>query len=351
MQISGTSIWNYLEQVRKMLGNIGKLVIGAVLVWFAAPAAVAQVSWADSLIDTKRLDFGVIATGSEAVKVVTIHNTTQYPVHISSISTGCRCAEAGEPGTRLIQPGEKTSLEVKMNTRSFKQQRDTSLSIYFDSPQFAEVRIPISAYIRTDVVFEPGKVDFGKLDFLAGKKTTVRIAYAGRQDWKIKDVKITSSELTAVLRETARSGGTVTYDLEMSLAPETRPGRIRDIVTLVTDDASNPYVPLIVEANIVPDITISNPNIAIRSLKPGQTTTVRLTVQGNKPFLIEDVDCRKMNDCFEVKMSDKESKVQIVEMQFTAPDKPGKFNEEMIVKVKGRADVLKFMVSGSITGG
>ena len=50
-------------------------------------------------------------------------------------------------------------------------------------------------------------------------------------------------------------------------------------------------------------------------------------------------------------MNDKENKVQIVEMQFTAPDKPGKFNEEMIVKVKGRQEVLKFMVSGSITGG
>ena len=334
-----------------MLGTIKNLVLGAIVLCVVAPTAIAQVSWADAMVDAKRLDFGVIATGSEAVKVVTIQNTTQYPIHISSISTGCRCAEAGEPGTRLIQPGEKTSMEVRMNTRSFKQQRDTSLSIYFDAPQFAEVRIPISAYIRTDVVFEPGKVDFGKLDFLAGKTTTVRIAYAGRQDWKIKDVKITSPELTAVLRETTRSGGTVAYDLEMTLAPETKPGRVRDIVTLVTDDASNPYVPLIVEANIVPDITISNPNIAIRSLKPGQTTTVRLTVQGNKPFLIEDVDCQKMHDCFEVKMNDEENKVQIVEMQFTAPDKPGKFNEEMIVKVRGRQEVLKFMVSGSITGG
>lgn len=334
-----------------MLGNIGYLAVAAVVAVVAAPAAVAQSSWADPLVDVKKLDFGVIATGSEAVKVVTIENTTQYPVQISSISTGCRCAEVGQPGKTLLQPGEQTTLEVRMNTRSFKGQRDTSLSIYFDAPQFAEVRIPISAYIRTDVVFEPGKVDFGKLDFLAGKTTTVRIAYAGRPDWKIKDVRITSKELTAVLRETARAGGTVAYDLDMTLAPETKPGKIRDIVTLVTDDASNPYVPLIVEANIVPDITINNPSIAIRSLKPGQTTIVRLTVQGNKPFLIEDVDCQKMNDCFEVKMSDKENKIQIVEMQFTAPDKPGKFNEEMIVRVKGREETLKFTVSGSISGG
>ncbi len=317
----------------------------------SAASAVAQVSWADAMVDTKKLDFGVIAAGSEAVKVVSIENTTGATIHISSISTGCRCAEAGQPGKTLLQPGEKTSLEVRMNTRSFKHQRDTSLSIYFDAPQFAEVRIPISAYIRTDVVFEPGKIDFGKLDYLTGGKTSVRIAYAGRADWKINDIKIASKELTALLKETSRGGGNVSYVLEMNLAADTKPGRIRDIITLITDDAANPNVPLIVEANVVPDITISNPNIAIRALRPGQTTIVKVVVQGNKPFLIEDVDCQKMEDCFEVKMSDKENKLQIVEMQFTAPNTSGKFSEEMIVKLKGREDVLKFVVSGSISGG
>jgi hypothetical protein len=58
-----------------------------------------------------------------------------------------------------------------------------------------------------------------------------------------------------------------------------------------------------------------------------------------------------MEDCFEVKMSDKENKLQIVEMQFTAPNTSGRFSEEMIVKLKGREDVLKFVVSGSISGG
>jgi hypothetical protein len=35
-------------------------------------------------------------------------------------------------------------------------------------------------------------------------------------------------------------------------------------------------------------------------------------------------------------------------MEFTAPDKPGKFAEKMIVKVKDREEPLSFIVSGSI---
>ena len=340
-----------LEQVHNMLGNLGRWGFAVIILAGAVSPALAQSNWAEDMISPKKLDFGVIATGSEAIKVVSIQNRTSATLHISSTSTACRCAEASSPGKDALQPGESTTIEVRMNTRSFKQQRDTSLTIQFDSPQFAEVRIPITAYIRTDVVFEPGKVDFGKREFLAGGTTKVSIAYAGRPDWQIRDIKITNPDLKYKLQEKSRNGGNVTYELEMSLAPQASPGRIRDMITLVTDDATNPYVPLLVEGTIVPDITISNPNIAIRALKPGQTTTVKVVMQGNKPFLVEDVDCRKMDDCFKVKMSEKENTLQVVEMEFTAPDKPGKFAEEMIVKVKGRPEVLKFTVSGNITGG
>ena len=342
-----------------MLSNLRRWGIVVAMLISGSSSVLAQGSWADRLVDTTKLDFGVIATGSEALKVVTIENTTNHTVQIAGFSTACRCAEASQPNGQsklTLQPGEKTTIEIRMNTRSFKQQRDTSLTIQFISPQFAEVRIAISAYIRTDVVFEPGKVEFGKVEFLAGKEVTVKIAYAGRRDWKIVDVKMSHQALSASLEETERTtnsngGGVVGYELIMKLSPEARPGRIRDIVTLVTDDAANPRVPLMVEAEIVPDISISNPNVAIRALKPGETTTVKLVVQGKKPFLVEDVDCKDLQNCFEIKMSEKENKVQIVELAFTAPNTPGKFTQQMVVKVKinDREDLIPFTVSGIIT--
>ena len=338
---------------------MGRWGFAVAMLLTGSSTALAQGSWADRLVDTKRLDFGVIATGSEAMKVVTIENTTNSTIQIAGFSTACRCAEASQPKGQeklTLQPGEKTTIEIRMNTRAYKHDRDTSLTIQFLAPQFSEVRIPISAYIRTDVVFEPGKVDFGKVEFLTGREVPVRIAYAGRLDWRIVDVKMSNQALSASLKETERrpndlGGGIVGYLLIMKLSPDARPGRIRDLVTLVTDDAANPRVPLMVEAEIVPDISISNPNIAIRALKPGETTTVKLVVQGTKPFLVEDVDCKDLQNCFEVKMNEKENKVQIVELAFTAPDSPGKFTQQMVVKVKidDREDFIPFTVSGIIS--
>lgn len=331
-----------------MLGRLQRWAFLVAVLAVVTPRAHAQVNWAQPLVDTQKIDFGVIATGAEAVKVVVIENKLTSHVQIQSVSTACKCAQARMPEKTLLAPGEKTSIEVRMNTLAFSKQRDTSLSIYFNSPQFAEVRIPISAYIRTDVVFDPGKVDFGQVDFLAGSTRKVRISYAGRPEWTIRDVKISGKELTASLKETSRQGGSVAYDLEMTLAKDARPGRLRDIVTLVTDDAANPYVPLIVEGEIIPDIRIAKTDNFLGRLRPGQTTIVRLVVNGKEPFLVEDVDCKNLQDCFKVKMSDKENKVQVINLEFTVPEKPGKFSEEMVLRIKGREELYKFTVSGSI---
>ena len=331
-----------------MLGMIGRFGLALVAVAWVSDTARAQQSWADRLVDTQRIDFGVVATGAETSRVVTIRNTTTNVVHISSVTTACTCAQAGQPSSNLLQPGQEATIPLRLNTVQFSKKRDTSMTIVFDSPQYASVIIPISAYIRTDVVFEPGLVRFGSVEFGTGAEVTVNVAYAGRSDWKIVDVKIGHQDITASLKENLRSAGRVDYSLTVKLNPGTRPQRIRDLLTLVTDDAANPYVPLMVEGVVVPDISISPETVSIRPLSPGQTTTVKVVIRGKKAFLIEDIDCAGMSDCFKVKLGDKPNVLHVVDIEFVAPQKPGKFTEQMIVKIENRDEPIMFQVSGVI---
>lgn len=333
-----------------MLGKLLTFGLAIFVICSAHTSAIAQDSWAQRLVEPQKLDFGVIAAGSESIRVLTIENTTEAVVHIVGASPGCQCVMPGEPSQRLLQPGEKATFEVRMNTRSYKHQRDTFLTITFDAPQPDIVRIPVSAYIRTDVVFTPGKVDFGSVEVGTGGEVTCKIAYAGRPDWKILNVKYTNKDLNATLDEIERNPGlgTVDYELKMTLAATARPGRIREMITIVTDDAASPNVPLMVEGVVKSDITLANDNVKIRDLKPGEVTTVKIVVQGTKPFVVEDVDCPKMQDCFKVKLDTAEKKLQIVELEFTAPNTPGKFTEVLVVKIKGREDTYRCTVSGQI---
>lgn len=339
---------DFFEQVNGMLGTIVRIGWAVGLCLTVAETAVGQGSWADALVDRKSIDFGVVATGADTAQVVTIRNTTQATVHISSVTTACTCAQAGQPSATLLQPGESATIEVRINTRQFSKKRDTSMTIFFDSPQYASVLIPISAYIRTDVVFDPGMVRFGNVEYGANAQVTVKVAYAGRPDWKILDVKMGSADLSATLKETRRDAGYVDYELTMKLSSSAQPQRLRDLVTLVTDDAANPHVPLMVEGIVIPDISISPESVQIRPLSPGESTTVRVVIKGSKPFVIEDVNCAGMSDCFEVRLEPKTNKLCFVDIKFVAPEKPGKFSEQMIVKIEGREQTIQFPVSGVI---
>ncbi len=338
----------YFEQVSDMLGTIGHWGVAAVVCLAVSDLTFAEGSWAEQLIDTKKLDFGVVATGSETSALVKVRNTTTSPVHISSVSTACACAQAAPPSTNLLQPGEEATIAVTLNTRQFSKKRDTSVTIFFDSPELASVQIPISAYIRTDVVFDPGIVRFGSVEFGAGAQVTVRIAYAGRPDWKIMDVRIGSEDLSADLKEIGREGGLVSYELTMKLSATARPQRLRDLIHLITDDAANPRVPLMVEGTVVPDISVTPETVQIRALSPGETTTVRVVIRGRKPFLIEDIDCEKLSDCFTVKLGSKPNMLHVVDIEFHAPEKSGKFSEQMVVKISDREEPIRFQVSGLI---
>ncbi len=314
-------------------------------------STVIAQTWADQLVEPKKIDFGVIATGSESVRQIVITNTTSNVVHISGTAPGCQCVIPGIPSQNLLQPGEAATIEVRMNTRSFKQQRDTYLTISFDAPQLATVRVPVTAYIRTDVVFTPGKIDFGSKELGAGGEVKCKIAYAGRPDWKILDIKYTNKNLNAVLKEISSNpgAGTADFELTMTLSPDASAGKIREIVTIVTDDAASPNVPLMVEGIVKSDITLANDSLSLGALKPGEIKIVQVVVQGTKPFVVAGVDCPKMQGSINAKFSEQEKKLQIIKLEFTAPNnQPGKFTEEMVIKIKDRQDTYKCTVSGEI---
>jgi hypothetical protein len=332
-----------------MLGTFGRWGVAAVVCLTAGNEVLAQGSWADALVDVKRIDYGVVATGAETQRTLTIRNTTAAQVHISSVSTACKCAEAGQPTKTLLQPGEEATIEVRLNTRQFSKKRDTSLTIFFDSPQYAALTIPITAYIRTDVVFDPGIVRFGTVDFGTGSEVTVKVAYAGRPDWKIVDIKIGSKDLEATLRGPRVNGTLVDYDVVMKLSPAARPQRLRDLVTLVTDDAANPYVPLMVEGVIVPDISVSPEVVSLQKpISAGDSTKIQVVIKGKKPFVIEDIDCAGMQGSFKAQLEDQAKSVHVVRIEFSAPERSGKFTEELLVKIADRTDPVSFRLTGTI---
>ncbi len=104
-----------------------------------------------------------------------------------------------------------------------------------------------------------------------------------------------------------------------------------------------------VEGVVVPEFSVSPSTVAVRPLGPGQTARVQVVVKGKKPFQIKKVDCAGMEDCFKATIIPKEQRVHVVPIEFSTPNRPGKFEEELIVQIDGRPEPLRFNVTGTIT--
>lgn len=317
------------------------------VLWAAGMARAEERTWAEKMFNKLDHDFGVVARGADVQYRFELTNLYKESVHIADVRTTCGCS-AAEPTKTTLASREKAHIEVTLDTRRFTRRKDSNLIVTFDSPLYAEVRIPLTAYIRTDVVLQPGSVDFGKVDQGREANETVEIAYAGRNDWKIRDVRLKNEHFTAEVAETGRGNGRVNYELRVSLKPTAPSGFLREQMTLVTDDASNPHVPVLVEARVEPDITVRPRTVSLGRLARGESKTVNVVLKGKQPFVIAEVTCDNHPQSFRVRVPEREKRVHVVPITVNCPDAPGEFSETFKVTVAGRPQPVTFRMYGSV---
>jgi hypothetical protein len=313
------------------------------------PTFAADNAWAVKMFEKTKHDFGVVARGADSNYRLKIKNLYEQVVHIADVQTSCGCT-AGKPSKDTLQSLEEAYIEIKMDTRKFIRRKDSTLTVTFDRPIAATVDIEISAYIRTDVVVEPGSAQFGAVDAGTGKSQTLKIAYAGRDTWKIKEIKTANNHITAKAVETARGNGRVDYSLEVVLAKDAPVGPLRQYITLITDDETGPKVPVLVEADVKPDIVVNPAVLSLGTMKPGQQIVRKVILRGKKPFKVDSVTCEKAAGVFEVDLPTKASLIQIIPLTITAPKKNGSLDEELQVTIPGRKEPVKVRAYGKISG-
>ncbi len=322
-------------------------------------AEAQELNWAQKMFSELNHDFGNVARGADARHYIAIKNIYKEPVSIVHVGTTCGCT-AAKPDKDLLQTGEVAQVEVAMNTVKFSRQKNSNVDVtvaFKDARGVSvskTVRVPISAYIRPDVVLEPGAVNFGNVDVGAGAETRVQISYSGRSNWHIRDVEFNDEHLTAEIFERQRQPGynndsQIKYDLVVRVKPDAPIGSILNQIVLVTDDQANPRVPVLVRATVAPDIIITPSRLNLGAdLVPGIDRKYTVVVKGSKPFAIEGIECSSPGECFKVRLSPDQKIVHVLPLTFTPPGKPGPFVEEFEVKIAGRTAPIMFSAEGTV---
>ena len=304
-----------------------------VLIVTLAAAPVSAQDWATKLFDSTSHDFGSVARGAKAEYEYVLNNIYVEDLHIVSVQSSCGCTQVRIKKAD-VKTYQRSAIVATINTQSFTGQRGATVTVTFDKPFYAEVQLHTSVYIRSDVVFTPGSAEFGTVDEGQKVEKKVAVSYAGRDDWKILEVKSTNPHVSAVAVETSRAGGQVAYNLQVRLDGEAAAGYLDDHLILVTNDQTSPQIPLALEGQVQPSVTISPESLFMGVVQPGEKVTKQLIVRGKRPFRVESVTCKDPSFHADVPAESETTAktLHVIPVTFEAGDSVGKILSTILVR-------------------
>jgi Protein of unknown function (DUF1573) len=245
-------------------------------------------------------------------------------MQITGVRSSCGCTSPTVENPN-IKTHEKAYILARFNTRTHVGQKGATLTVTLGPPYSAEVQLHVHGNIRSDVVFNPGAIEFGEVNEGDPKEQRVVVQYAGRPTWKIVDVTNDNDNFEVELNEIERANGRVSYGLLVRLREDVPAGYVKDQLTVVTNDSrpENQRIPLFVNGHVRPEFSVTPSQLVLGEMAPGQTVTKKIVVRGKEPFKITDVSCGE--DCFDFKTdSDDSRKVHFVQVTFKAGEQPGR---------------------------
>ncbi len=250
----------------------------------AAPAEASD--WIASVFPDRAHDFGNVARGSQVRHSFPVVNRSNSEVHIASWRTKCGCTNV-KVGARVIPPGTQTTIEATIDTTRFQGRKDSGLTLVIDRPNYIEVDLNLTCFIRSDVMLNPGQIDFGTVrrsDKLPSAALTLTYN-GGRPGWEIAEMKTQSAKVKAVAERLNRTaGGLVQWTVSATLQPGITNGYFKDEITLITNDLPAQTIPISVVANVQSAVSVTPSIINFGPIRAGQSVTKIVHVRSASPF-------------------------------------------------------------------
>lgn len=305
----------------------------AVAFTLCASVATAQ-QWAEKLFSERSFDFGPVARAAKVEHAFTIKNPYKDDIHIAAVRSSCGCTQPRIVND-TIKANEQGTVVAAFNTRAFTGKRGATVTVTIDRPQYAEVTLSVRGYIRTDVVLDPGQVNFGSVAEGQSAEKQIRINYAGRSDWKITGVNSPSPYLTATVKELNRAHGRANYELDVKLAEGAPTGYLQQQLVLLTNDRRSTEVPVSVEGLIMAELAVSPSALMLGNVPAGQSVKKQIIVRGAKPFKIVEIRCN--NSAFSFELPSDAKAVHLVPLTYQAGAEAEKINQtiEIVTDLPG----------------
>jgi hypothetical protein len=266
-------------------------VVGSWLLIGAPAGSALAGAWTDSLFPESRHDFGMVPRGVKVKHDFLMVNRLAEPIRIVNLRPSCGCT-SGRASASSLAPGQSALIEAEMDTRNFVGPKSTVLyvSLITGGGREAEVRLGVSCHILSDIVLNPGSIDFGTVVRGQTPAKVLTIDRLNGAGWRFVRMMSASRAIDGQLVETARNASTVSYSLTVSLKPDAPAGVLRDEIRLVSNDAETPSIPITVTGLVRGDLTAAPSVLSLGQIHSAAGAQGRFIVRASRPFAIRSIE-------------------------------------------------------------
>lgn len=270
-------------------------------------SSVRAEGWADRLFSESGVEFGTVPRGSLKIHNFVLKNTLSEPLTILEVRASCGCT-SGRALSQQVAPGETAIIEAQMDTRNVWGRKTTVLfvSMVTASGTKGEAGLNVASTILTDVVMNPGTVEFGTVVRGQSPEVVIEIDRINIPQWRITRMVTACRVINATCTETLRNDQMVSYRLKISLKPGITSGMVRDEIRLFTNDRESPVFSIPVNAMIRGDLTASPSVISLGNVDKSLGARGKYLVRASRPFKIRSID--GAGDGFQLTADNEESR-------------------------------------------
>ena len=252
---------------------------------------VEAADWADRLFSESGVEFGAVPRGSLKLHNFVLTNTLSEPLTIVDVRASCGCT-SGRALKDQVAPGETAIVEAQMDTKQVWGRKTTVLfvSVVTAGGVKGEAGLNVAATILTDVVLNPGTVEFGTV--IRGQSPSVEIAIdrINAPQWRITRMVTACRVINASCTEVVRNDGMTSYRLKIWLKPGITSGIVRDEIRLITNDRESPVFSIPVNALVRGDLTASPSIISLGNVDKSLGARGKYLIRASRPFKIRSIE-------------------------------------------------------------
>ncbi len=258
------------------------------LAGFVSAGPALAGTWAEGLFEEKNKDFGSVPRGPELTHNFRIKNNTGGAVTLSGARVSCNICSSVSLVKTQLQPGEETTVNVKMHTSRFLGPKTIHVFVSFSQPQFSEVLLWVQANARDDVNVAPDALAFGSVRRGAAPALSTTISFYGNLASQVVGVESETNYIQTEFKKVESKNGTseAAYQVTAKVRGDAPAGKWYTDVWVKTNNAAMPKIRVPLTVEIESALSVSPSAVSLGSVKVGESAERKVIVRGVQAFKI-----------------------------------------------------------------